>query len=76
MAEFKPKGLGGVGTALQASTPAIPKVELPVVGDTMKVAITKWGGTFIVMNGSNIEDGTNILEVEVKAIKKARTIFE
>lgn len=55
---------------------AIPQRELPKVGDTMILHFQPYGGIYEVKEGQQITNGAEYVEVEVKAIKKAKVSFE
>ena len=66
---------GNVGSSL-SSLGSIPKVELPKVGDTLTLFFNNYNGIFLVKEGQPVTSGVEYVEVEVKAIKKAKVSFE
>jgi len=52
-----------------------PKLSLPNIGDTMKIIVTDWGCE-VLQNPSQIRSEQNVIEVEVKSIKKAKLVLE
>jgi hypothetical protein len=52
-----------------------PAVELPEVGDAILIAARPYGH-HIISEGYEVTNGTDIIEVEVKSIKKAKLTIE
>ncbi len=68
---------GGLQTAAQSSigTMNAPQVDLPQVGDTILISARPYGH-HIIGEDSEVPNGTDVIEVEVKAIKKAKLTIE
>lgn len=64
------------GSTLSPSTQAqIPKAQLPAIGDKMLFISQPYGG-FYFTDGTNVAGETDIVEVEVTAIKKSKITLE
>lgn len=79
MSEFTPKT--DMGQQLSSavgltSAKQQPEVVLPEVGDTMRVAVQPWGHMSVVDDNFVPSKQTKIIEVEVKAIKGVKVVFE
>lgn len=76
MAEFTPEANNEI--AVESSTASKERViKMPQIGDTMKVVVDKWGGFYIPTGDYNsAQDGSKVLEVEVKALKVAKIIYQ
>lgn len=79
MSEFFPKfsiGLGGGYAPNQpSSTAQMPTVELPSVGDTILIAAYPYSYQ-VIGEGTQLPNGVDIIEVEVKALKKGKIVAE
>lgn len=74
---FKPNNLSALGAVTgNALSAKAPEVKIPEVGDTMLMSVMPWGAFSVINEHDNIQNGSQVLEVEVKAIKKAKLIVE
>jgi len=78
MSEFIPKINNniGVNTLSDTSQPEPPEVTMPAVGDTMHISVSERGYFSVVDDCFTPPKDTKIIEVEVKAIKGVKVIFE
>lgn len=78
MSEFTPKKDAGnqLSGAVGLTAAKQPEVTLPEVGDTMRIAVQPWGFMQVVDDNFVPSKDTKIIEVEVKAIKGVKVIFE
>jgi hypothetical protein len=53
-----------------------PAIELPPIGETMQILVHSYGGFSVIFEGSQIPNDAEVIEVEVKAIKKAKVTLE
>lgn len=77
--EWYPKydnSVSGVSLSPTSGTTEAPKVELPMIGDTIKLLIHPWGHIEVLTPHTGVNAGANIVEVEVKTLLKAKTVFE
>ena len=72
MSEFIPNE-SGLSSAL---TEAGSKNELPNVGDTMYILSHEWGGHTVLSGELHARANTDVIVVEVKAIKKVKLSVE
>lgn len=83
MSDWSPK-YGGLSAGAVASSKAIgqstgeykaPEAEVPAIGDTVRIVATPYNHMLYV-EGAAVQPGSKIIELEVKAIKNAKVIFE
>lgn len=77
MSNWFPKNNVGLGASSmsQSKNYIQPKPELPEVGDTVLIATLPYGN-HVIGEGSQVPNGTDVIELEVKAIKKATLTIE
>jgi hypothetical protein len=65
--EFFPSQNGLVGAT---GIVALPQIVLPKEGDTMYIQVGPYGCS-VVHDNMNVPNGADVIQVEVKAVKKA-----
>ena len=62
--------------AVETSSETKTEVVLPEVGEKLRIIINRWGDYQVMTQDTFVHTDSKVIEVEVKAIKTPKVIFE